>query len=29
MKLQNDPSLPNDLPGLVRQVDRLYRAIAV
>lgn len=28
MKLQDNPLLPQDLPGLVRQLDRLYRGIA-
>lgn len=28
MRLQDNPYLPGDLPGLVRQLDRLYRQIA-
>ena len=28
MRLQENPYLPADLPGLVRQLDTLYRSIA-
>lgn len=28
MRLQDDPYLPSDLPGLVRQLTALYRQIA-
>lgn len=28
MRLQDNPYLPHDLPGLVRQLDNLYRQIA-
>lgn len=28
MRLQDNPYLPSDLPGLVRQLDGLYRNIA-